>query len=360
MRLGARIFKTGLAVTLSLYAAALLGHDTIAYAGLAAFFAVQPSVHKSITLIWDQIQANILSAVLAVVFVLAFGHEPFVIGVVVLLIIAINLRMNKESIIPLAVVTAIIIMGNPTDDFTGLAVNRFLLVMVGVFSAFVVNLIFLPPKHENQLYHKVTSTNDEIIQWIRLLIHHEVDYQTLKQDQKRSSDALLKVENLFELYKDERNIFRKNEYARLRKVVLFRQMITASKQAQHILESLSKHDNVIHQLPETMHEALVAQLDYLTNYHERILLKYMGKVKPQTTEEYYEEITDEKRNLVSMFLNSRDHKQFDEEEWMTFLPVIALIIEYSDELEHLDRLVEGFYTYHTDDNEVYITEKETY
>ncbi|WP_280770131.1 FUSC family protein [Salipaludibacillus daqingensis] len=360
MRLGARIFKTGLAVTFALYVAMWLGFQTPAFGALAAFFAVQPSVHKSLILIWDQIQANIISAVLAIVFVLAFGHEPFVVGVVVVLIISINIKWKKETIIPLAVVTAIIIMGSPTDDFINFAANRFLLIMIGVFSAFIVNMIFLPPKHENQLYHKISDSNDQIIQWIRLILHHEIDYSTLKQDMKKIRESVLKLENVFTLYKEERSYFRKNEYSRMRKVVLFRQMITCTKKAKEILKSLSKHDNAVNSLPDEMSQLLQLQVDYLTNYHERILLKYMGKVKPQSTQDYYQEINDGKHQLINVFMTYHNDSQIEQEEWVHFLPVIALIIEYSEELEHLDRLVDGFFTYHTDDNEVKIRERDQY
>lgn len=360
MRLGARIFKTGLSVTLALYLADWFGFQTPAFAALAAFFAVQPSVRKSLTLIWDQIQANVLSALLAVVFVLAFGQEPFVLGTVVVLIIAIHIRLKKEAIIPLAVVTAIIIMGSPTDDFIQLASNRFLLIMMGVFSAFAVNLVFLPPKHENQLYHKITSTNDDIIQWIRLLLHHEVDYRTLKEDLRKYQDQLGKIDELFELYRDERGVFRKMEYATLRKVVLFRQMIRTTRKGQRILESLTTNDNLIHQLPDEMGHSLRLQLDEITNYHERILLKYTGKVKPESTEDYYEEMSNGKKQLIARFLNTRNHRDFNESDWMTFLPVVAQVIEYCDETEYLDRMVDRFYNYHTEDNEVNIKDREEY
>ncbi|CAM3902487.1 FUSC family protein [Alkalicoccus chagannorensis] len=358
MKLGARIFKTGLAVTLALYAAMWLDFVNPAFAGLAAFFAVQPSVHKSLTLIWDQIQANIISALLAVAFVTAFGSEPFVIGAVVVLVIAIHIKWKKESIIPLAVVTAVIIMGSPADNFYLLAADRFLLVMTGVFSAFVVNMLFLPPKHENQMYHKISGINEEIMQWIRLLLHHDIDYRTLKEDEQRIRDSIVKLESIFSLYKEERSLFRKQEYARMRKIVLFRQMIRTTRKAEDILKSLAKHDHVTHQLPEEVEDMLRQQLDDFTNYHERIMQKYMGRVRAHSMNDFYEEITERKKELVSVFFVSQRDKEFDYASWIHFLPVIALIIEYSEHLEHLDRLVDGFNTYHQEHNEAEITDKE--
>ncbi|MDQ0256902.1 uncharacterized membrane protein YgaE (UPF0421/DUF939 family) [Evansella vedderi] len=347
-----------MAVTFALYAAIWLGFSNPAFAGLAAFFAVQPSIHKSFIAIKDQIQGNTLSAVLAIIFVLAFGHEPFVIGVVVMLVIAIHIKFNKEAIIPLAVVTAVIIMGSPTDEFIELATKRFLLIMLGVFAAFLVNLIFLRPKHENSLYHKITSTNEQIIQWIRLITRHEADYKTLKKDLGKLQESITKIENLFQLYKEERNYFRKNEHPRLRKVVLFRHMMDSSKKGLTILESLSKYENVIHQFPEEMQELIRSQLDYLTNYHERILLKYMGKVRSHSAEDIYEEVGTGKQQLTELFLDFHDNNEIDRNEWIHFFPVIAQIIEYSEELEKLDRRVNSFFKYHTDENEVSVKEKE--
>ncbi|MFC3526265.1 aromatic acid exporter family protein [Marinococcus halophilus] len=57
-------------------------------------------------------QANIIGAGTAIVMVLAFGHEPVIIGVTVMIIIAGILGLKLDaSTIPIAVVTVIIIMG---------------------------------------------------------------------------------------------------------------------------------------------------------------------------------------------------------------------------------------------------------
>ncbi|MBU9720861.1 MULTISPECIES: aromatic acid exporter family protein [Bacillaceae] len=357
MRLGARIFKTGLAVTLALYSALWLGFETPAFAALAAFLSVQPSVHKSIVLIWDQIQANILSAALAIIFVLAFGHEPFVVGVVIMLVIAIHLKLKKEAIIPLAVVTSIVIMGSPTDDFIHFAMNRFFLIFIGVIAAFIVNMIFLPPKHENLLYHKVVDTNDQIIQWIRVVTRHEGDFRALKSDLPKLKLSLGKIENLLSLYREERHYLRKNEFPRMRKVVLFRQMVNSTSKSYRILDALSKYENELNELPVAMQDIIRDHLDYLTNYQERIFLKYSGKVK-QTPEEIYEEVGLGKRQLTDLFMSFYDEGEVDRNDWIHFFPVIALIIEYSEELERLDRLVDGFFKYHRSDNKLKIKDKE--
>lgn len=358
MKLGARIFKTGLSITLSLYVAMFFNLSPPMFAALAATFAIQPSIQKSFQTILEQVQANIISAILAIVFVLTFGHHPFVVGVVVIIVIAINLQLKMEAIIPLAVVTVIIIMESPTDDFIAFATTRFLLIIIGVFSAFIVNLVFIPPKHETQLYHKISDSTENIIKWIRLLTRNDAKQKMLKKDLSRLKDTMIKINNLFLLYKEERNYFKKSQYAKARKVVLFRHMLATSNKALVILKSLNRRENELHHMPEELQTLIRERLDYLTNYHERILLKYVGKVKTHTTEECIQEVCLGKQELMELFVNFYKKEEIDSDEWLHLFPIIAQIVEYSDQLEYLDKLVNGFFKYHKKENKVNIKERE--
>ncbi len=358
MKLGARIFKTGLAITLSLYAAIFLKLHPPMFAALAATFAIQPSIYKSYQTILDQIQANVISAIVAVIFVLTFGHHPFVVGVAVIVVIAIILKLKTESIIPLATVTVISIMESPTDNFVLFATTRFVLIMVGVFSAFIVNMLFLPPKHETQLYHKISDSTESIIKWIRLLTRHDAKQKMLNKDLDKLKESMVKINNLFLLYKEERSYFLKRKYAKARKVVLFRQMLVTSNKGLMILKSLNRRENELTHMPEELQLLIRDQLDYLTNYHERILLKYVGKVKMNTSDKCLNEFCSGKQQLAELFMKYYSDKNIDSNEWLHIFPVVAQIIEYSDHLEYLDRLVDRFFTYHKKENEVNIKEKD--
>ena len=63
MKLGARIFKTGIAIVLSLYSAQLLHSPSPVFAGIAAIFAIQPTIYRSYLTIIEQIQGNLIGAV---------------------------------------------------------------------------------------------------------------------------------------------------------------------------------------------------------------------------------------------------------------------------------------------------------
>ncbi|WP_322787879.1 FUSC family protein [Salibacterium qingdaonense] len=358
MRLGARIFKTGLAIIAAIYAASWIGLDPPFFAAISATFAIQPSIYKSYQTILEQVQANVLGAAIAIVFTIAFGHEPFVIGAAVMLAISIILKLKLESsAISLALVTIIIIMGRPGDSFLMFALERFSLVMLGVLAAFLVNILFFPPKYETKLYYKMTDLTDEVIRWTRLILRHETNQQSLKQDIPRINESIVEVSNLYLLFKEERSYLRNHKLVKARKVVLFKQMITALQHIFTILKSINRYENELYHLPEDMQKQIKSQVDQLMDYHDRILLRYVGKVHSQLPGDMEEEVMKGKTQLAEQFMKVYDEEKHLKEEWFHVLPVVAHIMEYQDHLEHLDRLVESFFSYHQDDNAVYIEQE---
>lgn len=359
MKLGARIFKTGLAIMLALYIARILGLEQPVFAAVAAVFAIQPSINRSFQVILEQLQANIIGATLAIIFVLAFGNEPYVVGIVAIITIAIILKMKLEAnVITLAVVTIIIIMESPSDQFIVFASFRFLLTLIGIFSAFLVNLFFLPPRYETKLYQQITEHTEQTLQWIMLLVQQDADAKSLRTDITRLSDKMIKIENYYLFFKEERNYFLQNRYSKARKVVLFRQMIATVKKAQLLLRSLDRRENEFIQLPKDLRLLIEEHLDLLTKYHNLILLRYGGKVKMDSTIEMIDDIRKGKTELIDRFMELYKKDVVNQEEWYHVFPIISQIVEYEENLEHLDQLVSSFFSYHTADNKVKLEEDE--
>ncbi|PSL43656.1 uncharacterized membrane protein YgaE (UPF0421/DUF939 family) [Salsuginibacillus halophilus] len=359
MKLGARIFKTGIAITIALYVAQLIGLEPAMYAAIAATFAIQPSINRTFQTITDQVQANTIGAGLAVIMGITFGHQPFIIGATVMLAIGIIRKLKLEaSTIPLSVVTIIIIMGNPAPvmEFMMFAASRFGVIMLGVFAAFLVNLLFIPPKYEERLYKEVVQLSEEILQWIRLITRHDTNQKSLKKDIPRINEAIVEMDNLYILYKEERDYFMRKKLAKARKLVLFKEMVTTMKKAFTILRTLDHYGNEMNHMPERLQKLVQQQLDHLTNYHERILLRYVGKVRTQKTDEMAEEVDEGEESLTDLFMDLYDHQEIDRDEWLHVLPAISHIVEYYEQLDHLDRLVESFFSYHKSTNTVDIEE----
>lgn len=352
MKLGARIFKTGLAIVLAIYAASWIGLNPPFFAAIAATFAIQPSISRTFQTMLDQLQANIIGAGTAIVMVLAFGHDPVIIGVTVMIIIAGILGLKLDaSTIPIAVVTVIIIMGRPGDgNFILFASERFALIMLGILASFLVNMLFLPPKHETKLYQQIRDVTQDTIQWIRLLGRHETNRQTLRKDLSSLKDQTVSIENLYLLFKEERVYTKKARLTRDRRVVLFKQMIASMNKIVTILRTLDKFENNMQHAPSDMQEAIRNQLDHLMDYHDRILQRYVGKVTTHLTEEMAEEVDEGRVSLTDQLMEMYDQQNIDRSEWLHLLPIVAHIVEYNEQLEHLDRLVETYFRYHSNED----------
>ncbi len=353
MKLGARMIKTGLAISLSIYLAMLFQLDQPAFAAIAATFAIQPSIYRSYQTILEQVQGNVVGAIFAIIFVILLGNNPFVIGFVVVLVIAANLKIKIEKTIPLSIVTVIVIMESHTENFIGFAIDRFLLIMLGVLSAFLVNLVFVPPRYETKLYYKISDHTDEIIKWIRMITRHATEHSAMKEDLTHLKENRFKMDQYYLLYKEERTYFRSNKYTKTRKLVLYRQMIQTTNKALELLKSLHRHENELNNMPEPLQELIQLKLDGLTNFHEQMLLKYTDKIRAQHTLDMDEAIN--KKALMTCIMSY--YKNPENEEWIELFPVFALIIDYADQLEHLNTLVESFKNFHQEDSEVQLDQR---
>lgn len=353
MKLGARIFKTGIAIMLALYLANILHLEQPVFAAVAAVFAIQPSIYRSFQVLLEHLQANIIGAILAVSFVLTFGNEPFVIGIVVIITIAVVLKLKLETnIISLAVVTVIIIMESPAENFILFASLRLLHILIGIFSAFFVNLFFLPPRYETKLYQEIVKHTEQTLQWIMLVVHRDASQETLRSDINRLTDKMIKIENYYLFFKEERNYLLRNRYSKARKVVLFRQMISAVKKAQLLLKNIDKRENEFLLLPKDLLSRVITQLELLTRFHNLILLRYGGKVKIGTTKKLLEEIKLGQTEIIEQFMDLYETNLLTKEQWERLFPIISEMIEYADKLEHLDHLIASFFNYHKKDNKV--------
>jgi uncharacterized membrane protein YgaE (UPF0421/DUF939 family) len=353
MKLGARIIKTGIAIILALFLSQLLNLPAPVFAGIAAIFAIQPTIYRSYLSILEQLQANLIGAAVAIIFVLVFGNQVFIVGLAAIIVIIINLKLNSGNTIILSLVTVIAIMENQDGEFLQFALIRFSTIMLGILSAFIVNLVFLPPKYETKLYHKISAIAEDVFKWIRISTRHASEHSLLKNDINRLKEQVIKLEQLYLMFKEEREYFKKDSYAKSRKLVVYRQMISTLKRSLDVLRRLNRFENEFHLMPTDFQSQIQEQLDCLVFQHEQLLLKFIGKIKSSV--DYHENTTVSKKELLDMFLKQQKCLNGEQEACLYhMMPLVAAIIEYEEEIEHLNKLVNSFQSFHKDENEVSI------
>ncbi len=263
MKLGARIFKTGIAITLALYVAQLLDIPSPVFAGIAAIFAIQPTIYRSYLSVIEQIQGNIIGTIIAILFVLIFGNQILFVGLAAICIIIIMLKLKLENTIRMGLVTMIAIMEAPASDFLQFAMLRSSTILLGILSAFIVNLIFIPPKYETKLFQSISDATEDIVKWIRLTTRFASEDRLLKKDIGKITDQIGNINQLFSMYKEERRYFKKYEYSTRRKLVIYRQMILVTQKSFEILKLQHRYENILYQLPKSLQMHTRERLDYL-------------------------------------------------------------------------------------------------
>jgi uncharacterized membrane protein YgaE (UPF0421/DUF939 family) len=356
MKLGARVLKTGVAIVFALFIAELLNVPSPVFAGIAAIFAIQPSIYRSYLTIVEQIQGNLIGAIIAVIFGLLFGHHIVAIGIAAIIVIGIMMKLKLEKAITLAIVTLIVIMEFQGDEFMTFALIRFSTIMIGVFAAFIVNLVFIPPKYEVKLFRAIYTLQDDIIRWTRLAVRQASEHTSTKTALRKIKNRMDNIDTMYGLYREERRYLRKNRMAKSRKLVIYRQMLTTTKKSYELLQRLHKHENELVKLPETIQVLIQERLDGLLTYHEQLLLKYTGKLKPEHSNWHATEQYMHGNEVMDLFIDYISSKKLDDsfEELTSYhlLYILSRILDYEENLEHLDTLIVSYRNYHSKETNI--------
>ena len=340
MKLGARIFKTGIAIVFALFLAETLELPNPVFAGIAAIFAIQPSIYRSYRTIVEQIQGNLIGATTAITFVLIFGHQIVTVGLAAVIIILIMLKLGLEKSISLALVTMIAIMEIKGDAFLSFAILRLVTIVIGVLSAFIVNLLFMPPKYETKLFQSIHQAQDEIIRWIRLAGRQASEHIATKKSLDKLKERLTQTDLLYSLFKEERSYLKRNPMAKARKLVIYRQMIATSKSSYEVLSKLHKFENELINLPEHFRMMIQERLDALLTYHEQVHLKFVGKLKSDKLSDSLTTEFLQRKEVMDIFVKEISITK-EEEEFSAYhlLHVLSAILDYDEQLEYLNRLI---------------------
>ena len=332
--LGPRVIKTGVAVALALYVAKWLGLEPPVFAAIAATFTIQPSIYRSWKQVLEQFQANTLGALTAIASIYLFGNNPIVIGLVTIIVIIISLKLKMESSLSLTLITVLIMMSS--HEFNGLltAANKFIIVLVGMGSAFLVNLIISPPNFNKNFTEKMESSFRTMSLLIRTAISNELTEKTFQGQWTQLRKDISKLEELYKILDEERQKISKVKPFDIRELVLFKQMLACLHQGLRLLDIVEDH--FFQSRPEQQEtNEFDDQFEELIQYHEMILLKFSGKIRELDSEELL------KSN--ALFLESIIEDRSIERDNRLRLTIIgSAMYDYAFQLDRLNELIDQY------------------
>lgn len=343
MKIGARVFKTGLAVTLSIIISSLLIPDNSpSLAAIAAITTTMPTVRRSFDMFKRRILANTIGGIIAVVMLYLIGSNPITIGVATIITIAILNAFNLSDVLSLAGITTIIVMLSSNSNFVLIAIYRVLETIIGVIVSFFVNWLILPPRHDKPFYITLLNLTTEIHVYIRACLRRNASFTLLIQDLRWAQDEIKTLETLFDLMRKEVIFSKADQMNRARRLVIYRMMLRTSQTNVNLLKTLHDHDDVFHAFSKETHIKLRKRVEVLLGGHEQVLMKFSGRVSANEVRylkpskefrlAFLEEIFNEARSNI---LDETIH-EYDSH---AVIRILASLYDYEETLSHLNHLI---------------------
>lgn len=332
MTFGARMLKTGISVTLALYIAAWLHLPSPVIAAVAAIFAMQPSIYRSWKYLTDQLQTNTLGAILAMLGGLLFSNEPIAVGLVCILVIMICLSLKMGETIGVTLVTVVVIM--EASGQWEFALNRFVLILIGILSAFVINIVVYPPKPKVQYEKQIHDTFDQLSLLLRTAISDEIRENVFRNEKRDLEDTINKLADKFKLMEEDQKQLKTPKFSESRQLVVYKQMLKTLRKGYEVLDTVEQHYFQAVRSSQ-LNAEFDGHLEKLTKFHEHIMLKFDNKLKPNLDDaEQFEAENDE-------FLRRMLDRYAEQREGVLRLSIVsAEMYEYGHQLERLNRLAD--------------------
>src|SRR5690606_34611489 len=152
-----------------------------------------------------------------------------------IVVILINIRLRMENAIGLTLVTVVAVMEAHSNGWA-FALERFSMVMSGMASAFVVNVLLFPPRPKQQFTQQLHAACDSLSLLLRTAISNEMKEQVLKTEKEKLHDTLRKLDERYKLFEEERALRSKSKLARARQLLVSKQMIKSLQKGADLID----------------------------------------------------------------------------------------------------------------------------
>lgn len=356
LKIGARTFKTGLAILLGLIIPPLLGlSNSVGLAASAVIFSMQPSVQETFLKTRNRLIANIIGGVIAFFVANYLGASTIMIAAASALLIAILHQLNLDDVIGLSTLTLVNVMLNAGSNLLLTAVQRVAATLIGVLIAFVVNTFVLPPKYDIKFYEKTITFTDDTMKNVRLMLRKNAQFPIMTEDLKKLRKDLTTLRRFHRYMRDPiyKQFASARYYSMLRFLVVCRQSIQTNETLYELALTLHNSESTINHLPTELRTLIRERMETLMTAHEQILLKWNGRILPEEVN-FMTYRTDLRRSFMEAFYaeaSSEESMEYEFSKGTDLLRVMTIIFEYDKKLQQFNKLTNSFVK-HTRDDEI--------
>ncbi|SMC91108.1 FUSC family protein [Sporomusa malonica] len=213
MKIGARIIKTGIAVTITMFICKMLDLEPAFFGAVSAVINMQPSIFLTITTAKDQIMVHILGVSAGLILGYLLGSNPITMGLITILLIYLHIKFGFKSNITMGIIAALFVLSSNTEQFLPHALIRTAVIFVGLSVAMLINIILWPPRYKQQFKEKLQASNQQAVSYFCQAIQDYVQLENnkppIRHEQKKAVHKINKESRkLIEFLQREGEILR--------------------------------------------------------------------------------------------------------------------------------------------------------
>lgn len=361
MKIGARTFKSGIAILISLIIPNLIGlPEATVLSGISSVATMQQSIKRSYDRLLKRIFSNVFGGFLAVLASYFFGTQYFVIAVTAIVLIALLHKFGLDDSISLACITLVVIMLNETDEIMISAITRVLGTIIGVTVSFLVNRIVLPPQYDEALYKKMVLQTNEIAKLLRSALRKNSQFGKVNDDLDALEANEIETLEMFSFIKEEAGFslcnFDKNKTneefkAKSRILVVYRQFIRTNMEGLNLVQTFHKTEYLFNHFPKELRVSIRERLETLITAHEQIILKFNGRINASDVNfhEYKQDLRIQLTDSFFSLANSDEYMQDNQyDDSNAIIHLMSDIFKYEEQVQHLNVIVRSYRTKHKD------------
>lgn len=343
MKIGARVLKTGLAITLSIMLSDILTpNNSPALAAIAAVTTTAPSVRQSFEQFQRRVLSNTIGAIIGVLMTLTIGNSPLATGLGVIILITLLNKLKLSDVLTLAAITLVVVMSYSEHSLYVSSIFRVVETLIGVTVSTLVNIFIYPPKYDDRFFKQSVITSSEIIMLSRASLRKNISFPVMEKDLVKIHKDFSELINLYDLIKSEIIFFEKDRMKFARKLVAYRNILASIKAIIHLEDVLHQNDLVFKTFPNELRTMIRERVETLLNGHEQILLKFEGKIPPNEVQ--FLEVTPEYRmEFVKRFYRQSrieiDREEVYEAEINGIAHIMSAIYSYEEALFKMNKIV---------------------
>lgn len=283
-RIGMRTIKTGLAVSISVMIAELVGLSSPLFVGIGAISTMQASVSESFAMGKNRILGTIMGALVALLMSYLFPSNILFLALGIIIVIHfLNLLGWKKSI-NLSAIVFLAVFLNHEEAMIPYATNRVLDTFIGIVVGMLINYFIAAPNNDTVFYKLATPFVNEV-----KCLTYDVVIGKKKMDLSVLKDNLSELVKVQDLIEDETKLKVLNK----KDITTTRSLLSILMEMDNDISALAMMNYVATITPANLsgleelfkintfweERAVLNQDDIIFNYHLQRILSNLDKCK---------------------------------------------------------------------------------